>query len=313
MKTLLTLLIVAILAGFVLINPLKIQALGPAQKLLYLVPCDEPVLYGIGTIDKRFGINEQELITDLKKAEIAWESAAGKNLFDYDPQAKLKVNLVYDKRQDLSNQIYDLKGEIENEKNSLKPEMEAYEGRSRAFQDRLSVLNQRIESFNQQGGAPEEEYNKLIEEQKNLQQEASELNALARKLNRTSDEFANKVGELNQTVNRFNNALSVRPEEGLYDPNNNVINIYFHSDPSEFVHTLAHELGHARGLDHTNDTNAIMYTQTNGQVVPTADDLQLLSKACMRRSYAEIATERVQYLYQMYTNKNKAINQGKSS
>lgn len=311
-KVVVFLFVIGILLTLIL-NPFKVAAFDGFSNLLYHTPCAEPIRYSIGTIDERFEITEQQLVSDLAKAEEGWESTTGRNLFAYDPSATLKVNLVYDRRQDLSNQIYDLKDQIEQDKNSLKPEIEEYERRSQAFRQRLSNLNQEIEKFNSQGGAPEGDYDRLIKEQQSLQQEANELNEMARRLNRTSDEFANKVGELNQTVNRFNSALSVRPEEGLYDPNNNIINIYFHTDPTEFVHTLAHELGHARGMGHTEDPSAIMYTQTNKVVIPTSSDVALLEKVCQRKSYGQLVIERIQFLYEYYTNRNKAINRGESS
>lgn len=288
------------------LNPFKIQAFDGLQNLLYYAPCQNPIPYRIGSIDQRFDVSEQQFQEDTETAAEKWDHVLGRTLFVYDPHAKLSVNLVYDKRQDLSNQIYSLKDQLETDKNSIKPEVDEYESRSRAFRQRMADLNSQIEYWNSKGGAPEDEYNKLIQEQQSLQQEADALNTMARQLNQSSDEFSAKVGQLNQTVQKFNSALTVRPEEGLYDPNTNTISIYFHTDETEFVHTLAHELGHALGMGHVANPNAIMYTQTNDQVTPTQDDIAELTRACTKKSYAEIFMTRLQYVYDFYTHRNTA-------
>ncbi len=306
MRTTIAILTVLVIAGLVFINPLRISAL---DRWSVYSPCAQPMSYRIGTIDERFGISKEQLNADIEEAGAAWSSIYGKKLFKFDPEAKLTVNLVYDRRQDLSNQIDSLRGQIETDKDAIKPEIAEYEKRVATFKERMAKLNTDIDAWNASDGTSEEEYSRLRKEQEDLQGEAQALNAMARKLNQTSDQFSTKVGELNQTVRQFNNALTVKPEEGLYDPNTNTISIYFHTNDQEFIHTLSHELGHALGMGHVEDQNAIMYTQTNTQRVPTPQDIAELEGVCREKSYLEVAADRFQVLYNFYFNRNASLAQ----
>src|SRR6185436_11415335 len=63
-------------------------------------PCTKPVLYSLGTFDKRFGMSQEVFISALKEAEDIWEKPLGQDLFAYDgAKGDLKVNLIYDYRQ----------------------------------------------------------------------------------------------------------------------------------------------------------------------------------------------------------------------
>ena len=62
-------------------------------------PCSQPIVYSIGTFDKRFGISEATFLKDIQQSESVWEKPAGKELFIYKPDGALKINLIFDDRQ----------------------------------------------------------------------------------------------------------------------------------------------------------------------------------------------------------------------
>lgn len=250
--------------------------------LIYASPCDSPIAYSIGSVDPRFNVTPDQLKTDLSQATGIWSQVYGKSLFVYDPTAKFKVNLIFDSRQGLSNQINSMESTIQNQQQQIKPEIAKYQSDLANFEKKVADLNAQIKSWNDKGGAPKDQYDKLIQQQQDLKSEGDQLNARARSLNQSATDFNSQVGSLNQTINTFNSALVDKPEEGVFDPNNDRIDIYFDTNVAELLHTLAHEFGHSLGMQHVQNPAAIMYFRTNRNVTTTPDDQAQLAKVCQK-------------------------------
>lgn len=270
-----------------------------AHAVMYHSRCDEPITYRIATIDNRFNVSKAEFLTDTRTATAIWNEAAGKDLFVYDPQGEIAVSLIYDERQSLNSQINQLDNQLQQQDKSLKPEIASYDQQSAAFERQLTALNQEIESWNEKGGAPPEEYERLKNEQAKMQQQAAALETQADELNQSADSFNNQVKTLNQTVDNFQDVLTVKPEEGLYisDKNGKRIQVYFNTSKQELVHTLAHEFGHALGLDHIPNKQAIMYAQTNDVTGLSFEDLAAMRQACREKSILTSAKENVLFVF----------------
>ncbi len=246
--------------------------------------CDSPIHYRIDMVDTKFNLPKDKFIEDAKKAADIWNKAIDKNLFVYDPKGDLSINLIYDERQLLNSQINNLEGQINNEKGILDPKIVQFEKDAANFKAKLTDLNNQIESWNKKVEAPTDIYNQLIQEQKDLQIEANALNERSKNLNLTAQKFNAEVGSLNQQIDVFNIAIGERPEEGIYIGDKNRIEIYFDITTPELIHTIAHEMGHARGLDHTTNPKSIMYSKTNEILIPSKEDLDELKFICAKRS-----------------------------
>lgn len=260
-----------------------------ASRYIYIYPCARPILYKIGSIDSKFGVKEDQLLKDLKSAEAIWEKPTGKNIFDYDPQGPLTVNFVYDTRQALKTDITKQEKNLTSQSSSLDTQIKNYETQVAGFKKKNEDLNAEIAKWNSQGGAPPEEYDKLVARQKQLQQETDKLNQLAKSLNQKAQNYNSGILKINITIGTFNQALAVKPEEGLYTGSTNTIDIFFITDRNELIHTLAHEFGHARGLGHFDDPQAIMYPQSSTVISAGSGDTQALETVCSRYSYWSIA------------------------
>jgi hypothetical protein len=68
------------------------------------LPCDKPLQYAIGVVDPRFNLSVDDFLADAQEAEKIWESQSNKNLFEYNPDAQFKINLIFDSRQSQSNE-----------------------------------------------------------------------------------------------------------------------------------------------------------------------------------------------------------------
>lgn len=261
---------------------------GLLNRILYYSPCDTPLHYRLGQIDERFHLTTSQLQVDVNQAASLWNQAKGKKLFIRDDSAQLHINLVYDERQQLKNQIDELGNTLGQEKGTLSQQESQFESMSASFQNQLNDFNRKVQYWNSRGGAPKDEYQKLMTEQEELKQQSTQLKALADKLNRSGEGYNGQIDVLNQTIDSFNQKIGVHPEEGVYDQNDQRIDIYFNVNRNELIHTLAHELGHALGLEHVTNSDSIMYPQTSQTLNATKEDINAIQTVCARKTIFEI-------------------------
>lgn len=278
------------------------------EKLVYYSPCDTPITYSIGTIDKRFNVTPEELLTDAKAATNIWNTTQNKQLFVYDPTATFTINMVYDSRQALTSEITKLNSDLKQQQGDIDPKIAAFKQKQQDFETKVEELNKQVQYWNSRGGAPKEEYEKLIAQQKELQAEARSLNEEAQSLGQSTQEYNLNAQKLNQTIDNYKQVLQYRPEEGLYEQEGakRKISIYIDISKDEFLHTLTHEFGHALGLDHNNDAKSIMYPQTTTVLSPSSTEISELNNICKKRTVFEVVGMRIKELIQILQERMKA-------
>ena len=168
-----------------------------------------------------------------------------------------------------------------------------YDAQAAVFKQEQDAYNARVQALNERGGASRKEYAEIQAEKASLHAELTGLREREAKLHDDVDEINALVVVLNRLVVALNlnvaqyNAVGVaRGEEfteGDYEDVGGVrqINIYEFSTRDKLVRVLAHEFGHALGLDHVADSKAIMYklnTSTNEKLAPS--DLAELQAHC---------------------------------
>lgn len=268
-----------------------------------LKPCDNPITYSIGSVDPRFNLTQDKVQQYAKEAANLWNSQRQKPVFTYSDSALISIDMVFDQRQGQANKINQLDSQLDTQKQKLEEETIAHRAKAADFKKKLQDFNQRVDAINAQGGASsQEEYDKLVGEQQELAKEADELNNEAKRLNISSENFNVGVTQINSEIQKFNKNLVLKPEEGLFLPAQNKIEIYFNNNKDELVHTLAHEFGHAIGIGHLQNQKAIMYPYSTNVTKLSPDDIAELEKACQEKPILEGISEKFQYFSQTIIN-----------
>ena len=273
------------------------------------LPCSRPITYSIGSFDDRFGISKEEFLKVVNTGEVVWEKAIDKELFVYksDGSGVLKINLIYDTRQEATQKLKDIGITVNDTKasyNDLKLKYNAmqadylkrkadFESQVVLFQNRQNAYEKEVRYFNENGGASEKDFNRLNKEKLSLDIKFTEINKLQTILNEEVNNInalvivLNRlVSSLNIEVNKFNtigSEFSGEFEEGTYkeDSTSREIDIYQFDNIGKLARVLTHEFGHALGLLHLESKEAVMYRLNNGvNEKLTIEDILALKKRC---------------------------------
>ncbi|MDP3962262.1 MAG: matrixin family metalloprotease [bacterium] len=256
-------------------------------------PCEVPIEYKIGSFDTRFNISKTDFLREVERSTYIWENEIGKNLFEYDAglekENKFKkyldkyvgryfirqaivINLIYDDRQKMSEENRLLVAKIDDTKMSA----DAVKREFRALQDEYGGASAEYQSMLS-------EYKKKRRDYQALEAKRLEVNGLADAINALVKKYNYLVTSVNDTVQTINQTAGREFEEGQYvrDTSGERINIYEFANRNVLMRVLAHEFGHALGLDHNENPDSIMYYLNHSKnIKPTKEDLVGLREVC---------------------------------
>ncbi len=253
-------------------------------------PCNLPRTYQLGNIDKRFDISQQQLSKILTSVEDIWEKSLNHKILRYDPDGEIVVHLVYSDQQELidaeqsaSKQIATKRAQSNKAEKKYKKIRAEFDEKHQELQQVLNRYKELIDLYNQKGKeftedsklSPEEE-KELEERQQQIKEVESERNSLLkvvqelqRKVNNQSDRVNQIIDQENRLIEKYNQQFSGKRkfDQGHYIRNKDGerINIYQFSSTDELKVVLAHEFGHALGLNHGDNPESIMYHLMNKQ------------------------------------------------
>jgi hypothetical protein len=276
----------------------------PAQilHLVHAAPCDQPIVYTLGSVDSHFGLSADEYAADIQTAAAIWNVAAGKQVLSFSTTTvpgSMPVSLVFDEREatlllgkniDNEQSMSDAeRTEIHALEAQISLLQTSYSKAQDSFNSQVAAYQTEVHYWNSQGGADPATRTKLENERMSLEATQTDLNAQAAHINSLNDNLKAKVASFNTQIQKTNQQVQAFDaqagdfEQGLYqkDATGAKITIYAFKDKSELIRTLEHEFGHSLGLDHNTNSKSIMYAYienlTSG---PSTDDLAALKKQC---------------------------------
>ncbi len=300
-----------------------ISATATLSPHLFVLPpdrlgCDAPIPYRVEASDPRFPLDSEAFRRGVFEAEAVWERGLGKDLFTYDPVGSLVIRTEFDERQKMTYEAKDLETRIsiyETEAAKLDREYDAtvakFERESAAFRKsaddfnrRLAEYNDDVREWNTSGQGTIAEYEALEKRREKLEKEEKALVTTSEKIDRLAKDANDLAGKLNESAADINENIGIfkkrygEPKpfvQGLYDPSVPSVTVFQFEDKDDLRLVLAHEFGHALGIEeHVSSEASLMYYLMGGQDIEhpglTNEDAVAYAAACPKRVLSERET-----------------------
>lgn len=272
-------------------------------------PCTELLTYRIADIDSQYDLSEQKLKAVMQEVETLWESALDRDLLNYNSQGSVDIHIIYsneqqhsEKEQKLSQRIEQLNQQISTLENEYQRLSKSYESKqedleniSLRYKKAVGEYNNTVKKWNKRGGIPKDKKPIIEEKQQRLDQLRADVQRVKentelvrRQVNARSERLNSLVDHQNTIINMYNRrfAEARKFDQGRYvkKGNRERINIYQFSNLAELKTVLAHEAGHAMGLEHVEDPASVMHALMSEQNIfdlsLTDADISALSNRC---------------------------------
>lgn len=277
--------------------------------------CDAPIPYRIEASDPRFPLDSEAFRRGVFEAESVWERDLGKDLFTYDPEANLVIRTEFDERQKMTDEAKDLEIRIsayETEATRLDREYDTavakFEKESAAFKKtadefngKLAEYNEDVKEWNASSQGALAEYEALERRREKLEKEERALVAMSQKIDRLAENANDLAERLNKSTADINRNIGTFKErygepkpfvQGLYDPGIPSVTVFQFEDHDDLRLVLAHELGHALGIEgHVESDFSLMHYLMGGQNLEhpnlSPEDIVAYVSICPARTFSE--------------------------
>ena len=240
----------------------------PSSSLNNGLEKNKTIKYKIGNIDPRFNLSVEEVKYLAHEATQIWTVGLNKTLFEYDDNAALVVNLIYDERQKNTEYVDQFNTKMDKKAESLDQFNKRLEQQQQSLKQREMSLDQEYSALKQEISIWSLSEFESGENRQRLSQIEDVLREKQKKLSGDWDAYHLNVSLYNKQVEDYNqyakqgqlyNAKSPSKtfHKGTYSGKS--IDIYQISGKNDLKVTLAHEFGHALGLSHHQDPTALMY------------------------------------------------------
>ncbi|MGE8540173.1 MAG: matrixin family metalloprotease [Acinetobacter sp.] len=242
-------------------------------------PLDTRLRYRIADVDSRFGLSQDQVIQLSKEAIQIWHDGMQKQLFVYDEHAKLQIKLIYDARQDDYNAFKKTQQNLDTEKNNnqrasdnlnvSKSSLEQMQRSLRQEQIQLQadaeILNRQRMSWSRIEDAQGENRQRIETQYQALKDRSRRLENNIAYYNQMNSQYNQQINQHNSNIDRYNQ--NVMQAQNRFPPREfhkgvfmgDQIQIYQFDAADDLRLTIAHELGHALGIKHNADPQALMY------------------------------------------------------
>jgi hypothetical protein len=290
---------------------------GQARHSFAHAPCNIPVHFLLAEVDPRFGFDRLTVMSALVEAANLWQAQAERVLFlESDHPRAMRVSLRFDDRQAAANTRRELRGGLERDRAQLNAEeavlahwgerIAAARNEHERAMERLALRaaahEREVAAWNGGQGARTDARRRELEAEAtglqtafaDLERAGQDLNSEISAHNRRASDLRRQSEKFQAGVVRYNEASSAEPvETGRYTyerATGRRIDVFRAESFDELVWVLAHELGHALGLDHVEHPDAVMHALLHdgdgmqpGRVRPVelaAADRRALAESC---------------------------------